>query len=74
VAHDNGRELIKPSKDYEKLMEILKPCRENQARRVFETIKTIVAETNVQNSASVEKSVKMIKKIVYKNQTEGKVN
>jgi hypothetical protein len=67
VAHDNGRELIKPSKDYEKLMGILKPYRENQARRVFETIKTIVAETDVQNSASVEKSVETIKKIVYKN-------
>jgi hypothetical protein len=37
VAYDNGRDLIKPSKDYEKLIEILKPYRETQqARRVFE--------------------------------------
>jgi hypothetical protein len=67
VAHDNGRELIKPSKDYEKLMRILKPYRKTQVRHVFETIKTIVAETDVQNSGSVEKSVETIKKIVYKN-------
>jgi hypothetical protein len=70
VAHDNGRELMKPSRDYEKLIGILKPYRENQARHVFETIKTIVAETDVQNSASVEKSVEKIKKIVYKSSPE----
>jgi hypothetical protein len=72
VAHDNGRELIKPSKDYGKLMEILKLYRENQAGRVFETIKTIVAETDVQNSASVEKSVEAIKKLFTKIQRKAK--
>jgi hypothetical protein len=66
VAHDNGRDFIKPSKDYEKLMEILKPYRENQARHIFETIKTIVAETDEQNSANVEKGVEIIKKLFTK--------
>ena len=68
VAHDNGRDLIKPSRDYEKLMGILKPYRESQARRVFETIKTIVAETDGRDGASAEKGVEMIKKLFTKIQ------
>jgi hypothetical protein len=73
VAHDNGRDCTKPSKDYEKLMEILKPYRGTQARHIFEAIKTIVAETDGRNGASVEKSVEMIKKIVYKKSAKGKL-
>jgi hypothetical protein len=68
VAHGNGRDCIKPSKDYEKLMGILKPHRENQPRRIFETIKTIVAETDGRNGASVEKCVEAIKKLFTKIQ------
>jgi hypothetical protein len=68
VAHGNGRDCIKPSRDYEKLMGILEPYRENQARRIFETIKTIVAETDGRNGASVEKCVEAIKKLFTKSQ------
>jgi hypothetical protein len=68
VAYDNGRDRIKPSRDYEKLMGVLKPYRESRARRIFETIKTIVAETDGRDGASAEKGVEMIKKLFTKIQ------
>jgi hypothetical protein len=67
VAHNNGRYFAKPSRDFEKLMGIVKPYRENQAALyIFEAIKTIVAETDGQDIGGVKKGVEMIKKLFTK--------
>lgn len=70
LAHENGRGSIKPSVDFEKLMTILKPYRE---QHLFDAIKFIVKITDEQGSASAEKSVEAIKKL-FENSGEKRHN
>lgn len=66
LANRNGRLLTKPSRDYEKLMEILKPGR-NQPDYIFKAIKMILAETDERDNKSMKKTIEMIKKLFTKN-------
>jgi hypothetical protein len=69
LAHNNnGRYAVNPSSDFEKLKEeTLKPYQKAQAaRHVFDAIKAIVVETDMQDDASVEKSLETIKNCLQK--------